>query len=127
MTKQKSPKLTVEDHLKNAPQCIVELFTVLDGKISDWNNVQWKVRGNYIGYWFVSSIKKSKLFVEVHIQSKKVKLHIGNWDYKNPSGIIITEVPDTHKWALTKLVDLDSKSNIDSVINLVKQSYDNVL
>jgi predicted transport protein len=126
MAKQKSLKLTIEDHLNNKPKHKVALFNALRERISKWDNVQPIVRGNYIGYWFVSLGRKSKLFVEVHIQVKKIKLHLRGCDYKNPSGVTISEVPDTHKWTLTKLVDLDSESKVDSVVSLVKQSFDYV-
>ncbi|WP_394338997.1 hypothetical protein [Mucilaginibacter xinganensis] len=71
--------------------------------------------------------KRPRLFVEVHPQNIKIELHLRNIAYKNITNIIIKEAPETHKWTLNKLVDVNSESNISSISDLITQSYNDVL
>jgi predicted transport protein len=123
MHKKKIRKQTIEDHLKNTIPSLKELFNSIESKILELDEVQEKVRGNYIGYWFAPANKKPRLFIEVHIQNAKIKLHLGRLEYKNNTGIIMKDAPDTHKWTLTKLVDVYIESDLDAVMKLIKQSY----
>jgi predicted transport protein len=123
-------KKNIEDHLYNKPQQIIELFEKLRAKIFELDKldkVEENVTNPYIGYKLKITNKRPKLFVEVHIQIKKIELHLRRLDYKQKSGITIKEAPDTHKWTLTKLVDISDESDLDNAIMLIEQSYKDVL
>jgi predicted transport protein len=123
MMKQKLPKPTVEDHFRNAPESLKRILGLLRIKINKLEYVQEYATRAYIGY----KLKAYKtLFVEMHIQRVKMKivLHLRPVEYNDPS---IETVPDSYKWTLNKLLYIDYESDIDYVMNLVEQSYNNVL
>jgi len=127
MVKQKLPKLTVEDHLNNTPQCIVKLFDALKIRILELgiNNIQEKVTNPYIGYKFIGNKnKRSKLFVEVHLQQKKIELHLRPLEYDD---MRVTKAPDTHRWTLNKLVDINNEADLNYIMKFVEQSYKDFL
>jgi len=127
MVKQKLPKLTVEDHLNNKPKYIVDLFNTLKNRISELgiNNIQEKVTNPYIGYKFIDNKnKRPKLFVEVHLQQKKIELHLRPLDYND---MRVNKAPDTHRWTLNKLVDINNEADLNYVMKFVEQSYKDFL
>ena len=119
-------KITIEDHLKNKSQEIIDLFYKLDSKILELNKAEVKVTNPYIGYKLKIVDKRAKLFVETHVQNTKIGIHLRRGEYKNPSGITIKEAPDTHKWTLTKLVNVNSTSDLAAIMKLIEQSYETV-
>jgi predicted transport protein len=121
-------KKTVKDHLKNAPQFLIDLFESLNRKILELDKVKDNVTGPYIGYNFLPGHKKPRLFVEVHIQKRnqKIVLHLRPVEYKDPQNKIFeyTYVP---KWPLRRGVDIISEQDINYCMPLIEQSYKNVL
>jgi predicted transport protein len=129
MNKQRILKRTVEDHLENVPQFVVDLFGSLRKRILEFDNkVQEKARSQYIGYWYVANDQESTLFIEVHIQkrNKRLVLHLRPLDYVSRE-LIVTQVNDSHKWKLDRVVDVNNKVELEYVIPLVKKSYNDVL
>jgi len=119
-------KKTIEDHLANKPEWIKELFENLKEEILKFNMIEEKITHAYIGYKFRVDQKTHRLFIEVHVQNTKINLHLRPADYRNYGTIKITEAPETHKWTLTKLVDVNKESDFDSIMNLIRQSYADV-
>lgn len=71
MSKQNVLKHTIEDHLKDVPQSVIDLFRTLENGILTLDEAQENIVNNYIGYMFAPNNKTPKLFIEVHIQKRK--------------------------------------------------------
>jgi predicted transport protein len=72
----------------------------------------------YIGY------RASKNFADVHIQKSALRIHLRGI-YNDPQGRA-TNVPDTHKWTLNWQVTFSNRTDLDYVMGLVEQSYNDV-
>lgn len=127
MEKKKLLRTTVEEHLENKSEKIIEIFSVLREKIKKIEGVQEKPTDPYIGYYLKVPNKRSRLFVEIHIQIKKIQLHLRRLDYKNKSEISIIDARDANKWTLNKLVDINNLSDLEGIMPLIEQSYNDVL
>ncbi len=74
----------------------------------------------YIAY------RAGKNFAEVHIQKSAIRVHLRGID-DDPNGKVKPrKVPDTHKWPLDWLVTFSDPMDLDYVMNLVGQSYNDV-
>jgi predicted transport protein len=114
-------EVSVENHINKAQPFIQELFLKLKSKIFELDeNIQQKTTSAYIGY------RVSKTFAEVHIQKSRILIYLRPLDYYDPEGKV-SKVPDTHNWVLNRRVYIDNEDNIDYVINLIEQSYKDVL
>ena len=124
MDKQKLPKPTIEDLIDKGNSDIQKLFNNLRLNIKKINqNIKEYSTSRYIGYKLV---KNKTLFAEVHIRKEKIEFHLRPIDYF-ASKLIIKKAPDSHRWTLNKLVDISHESDLNSMMNLVEQSYKNVL
>jgi predicted transport protein len=123
MTNNKTSKITIEDHIKKAESR--DLIDILREKIKELDNktIQKYSTKPYIGY---NLTKTRTLFVELHVQKSKIVLHLRPIDYIN-SKLTICEKPSSHNWTLNKLVDIYNKNDLDFAIELIKQSYTDVL
>jgi predicted transport protein len=68
----------------------------------------------------------SKLYAEVHINSKNVTLHvskkfISDNDIKN---LNVRIVPDTHGWTMNTQVRIDENSNLDDYFDIIRRCYE---
>jgi predicted transport protein len=73
----------------------------------------------YIAY------RAAKNFVEVHIQKAAIRMYLRPIDYNDPEGRV-TKVPESHNWTLDRQINLSRPSDLDYVMGLIEQSYNNV-
>jgi len=124
VNKQKSPKRTIEDHISNGIPEIQSLFNALRIEIKNLDgNIQEYPTKPYIGYKLLAY---RTLFAEIHIQKKKMEIHLRPIDYLS-SKLTVNKAPDGHRWTLNLLVDVYSKNDLDDIMTLIKQSYKEVL
>jgi len=89
-------KTTVEEHLANKPNSIIELFKKLRNEINKFENTDQRVVDPYIGYYLRNG-KDNPLFVESHVQRSRIVLHLRKIDYKNRGTLVINEKPASHR------------------------------
>jgi predicted transport protein len=128
MQKKKSSKSTVEEHLSNAPQLLIDLFKMLKEEIIKLPNVAENPVGPYIGYKFIpDDNKENRLFVEVHIQKRKkmIVLHLRPVEYADPENNIFqyNYVP---KWPLRKGINIINEHTLNYALPFIKRSYNDV-
>lgn len=119
-------KKTIEDHLYNKQEWVIELFKKLHVYLLDLKDTEHNLTQPYVGYKIKIDNKRPRLFVEVHVLNEKIQLHLRQFDYNEHQGIKIWEVPNSHKWTLTKLVDVNQNTDFESLTKLIKQSYKTV-
>lgn len=111
---------TVEDHLKGKPPEIIDLFKHLQERIfSLGEDITEKAVKNYVVY------KYGKNFCEVWIQTKRLKiwLDIAPNDLQDPYRLA-RDVTNVGHWGTGDVeVNLDNEEQLESVFNLIKQSY----
>jgi predicted transport protein len=72
------------------------------------------------------SYRAAKNFAEVHIQKSAIRIHLRGI-YDDPTGrAMARKVPDTHKWTLDWHVTFSDPMDLDYVMSLVEQSYNDV-
>lgn len=119
----KKPKPTIQDLIDKGNPSIKIIYANLRPQIRAINEDIYEYSTNaYIGYKLIS---RKKLFAEVHIQQNKIVFHLRPIDYF-ASELSIQKVPDSHKWTLNKLVSITSETEIEKVINLIVQSYNDI-
>jgi predicted transport protein len=127
MKEQNISNPTVEDHLNGAPQEIKDLFTILQKKIFELDQVKENSTRRYIGYNFVTSNDKPKLFVELHIQKqkKRIVLHLRPCEYVDPGNKIFpyNYIP---KWPLRTGLIIVNEQDLIYSIPLIKTSYKDI-
>ena len=108
-----------ESHLTKGSPEIRELFDELRSRIlAIGPDVIERAVKAYIGY------RASKNFAEVHIQKSSIGLAL--------RGIVddpqsrVKKVPDSHGWALNQQATLSSSTDLDYVMSLIEQSYNDV-
>jgi predicted transport protein len=72
------------------------------------------------------AFRVGKNFAEVYVQKNQIKLYLRSVNYDDPRGFV-KRVPDTHQWTLNSEVCFSDKEDLEYVINLVEQSYRDVL
>jgi predicted transport protein len=113
-------KYSVEAHLAKAFYEIQELFEELRSLIKALGpQVVERPRQIYIGY------RAAKNFAEVHIQKSAIRIDLRPIKYEDPQKRV-TKVPETHNWTLDRQTLISSPGDLDYVMNLVEQSYNDV-
>ncbi|HEY1298992.1 MAG TPA: DUF5655 domain-containing protein [Stellaceae bacterium] len=113
-------RYSVESHLSRASPAIQELFNDLRSRILALGpQVVERARQQYIGY------RTSKNFAEVHIQKSSILVYLRGIidDPKNR----ITKVPDSFGFVLSQRVSFDDVSDVEYVMELIGQSYNDVI
>jgi len=115
-------QVDLESHLNKGQAIIKDLFLTLQSKIFELDeSIDRKINNNYIAF------KVSKIFAEVHIQKTKLLIYLRPVkDYNDPEKRI-DQIPDTYNWSLNQRIYISNEGDIDYVMNLVEQSYKDVL
>lgn len=121
----KKLKTSIEDHLVNKPPEIIAMFQKLHKNISSLPNVVHKATDPYIGYRFKIDDERVKLFVEVHLQIKKVLLHLEPIEYIDPFSKII--IKNNDGWRLNRLMYIENETDLDYAMEIIRQAHKNVL
>ena len=113
--------VTIEDHIARGESHIQDLFRdiqfrvfALDRKIVEkaHSNIAYAVNG--------------RNFIEMWIQRRRLKILLRPKEYNDPKGVI-SRVPETHGWTLDRQLYIESLSDIDYALDLIRQSYDDVV
>jgi predicted transport protein len=125
MATSNTSKRTVEYHTRNGGKP-VELFNNLRDKILALDTEVKEVPTNpYVGYKLMKGAGRGRLFVEIHIQIKKIELHLRPIDYVDTK-LKVRLAADTHLWTMNRLADFDSIDDAEYAMELIKQSFSNV-
>jgi predicted transport protein len=115
---------TIQDHLQGKPETTVELFELLRERILELGNeVIEKALKLYVGY------KHGRNFCEIKIQQRALKmyLNIPFEDLNDPSGMAKNVAHKGHHGTGDVEVRLESIDQIDTVIKLIEQAYQQTL
>ena len=74
----------------------------------------------YVGY------RMGNNFAEVHISKNQLKIHLRPIDFVDPKGMV-DKIPDGYNWTMDRRVYLKSDSELEYVVGLIEQSYQNVI
>ncbi len=120
--KGKDNETSLDTHLNKGQQSVRDLFFILKERIFELDeSIQEKINNNYIAF------KVSKIFVEVHIQKSKLLLYLRpKIEYNDPEKRL-SKVPDSFNWVLNHRIYVNSKADIDYTMNLIEQSYKDIL
>lgn len=117
-----TPTYTVEDHLNGKPSKIQDLFEQLREQIfalGDDESITEKANKQYISY------KHGKNFCEIWIQASKIKiwLDISIAELVDPHGLA-RDVSGVGHWGTGDVeVNCESLDDVDKVMELIEQSY----
>lgn len=70
--------------------------------------------------------RMSKNFAEVQVNRKAIRILLRPVNYDDPNKMV-EKVPETHRWTMDRRVSLKDPSELDYVMNLIEQSYNDVI
>ncbi|SHM42580.1 DUF5655 domain-containing protein [Mucilaginibacter sp. OK098] len=112
----------LESHLNKGQAFVKDLFLTVQNRIFELDeSIDRKINNNYIAF------KVSKIFAEVHIQKIKLLIYLRPVKNYNDPENRIDQIPDTYNWSLNQRIYINNEHDIDYVMNLVEQSYKDVL
>ncbi len=128
MDGQQKLKLTVDDHRNKGLPAIANLFDDLRRELLQFDSICEVPTRPYVGYKYKNSGtgKKLRLFAEIHILREKISVHLRPIEYK-ASNINVYLFPDTHLWTLRKGIDISTKNELKEALELIRQSYNDVI
>lgn len=111
----------VDDLLKKASSEVQRIFIELQGRILQMDeNIVERATMIYIGY------RVSKMFAEIHVGKKQIKLFLRPIDYDDPLKKI-EKIPEGYNWTLDRRVYIKSIEEIDYAMKLIEQSYNDII
>lgn len=97
------------------------LFEELRSRILQMDeNIIEKKTNNYIAY------RLSKSFTEVHIGKQQIKIHLRPANYNDPLNKV-EKMPESYKWAMDSRVYISNIDELDYIMKLIEQSYNDVI
>jgi predicted transport protein len=119
---EEAPAITIEDHTRNKPKEIVQLFEQLREKIlelAEEGEITEKANKMYIGY------KHGKNFCEIHMQTKAlvIWLDIPPVELDDPDHRVRDVSKIGHYGTGNSEIKLSGVADIDQVMRLVEQSF----
>ena len=113
--------LTLETFYTNKNQKLIELHELLFKKFKEVHkNIYEEVKPNYIAI----KNEKGKNICEVHIH--KTQLMIVTREPKNDNLKIGNKVPDSYLWALNYKIYFNNEQDVDNVINVLLDVYEQI-
>lgn len=117
-TETSNPK---SEQLKKANYHIQKVFEDLRSRIMQLDeNIIEKITSYYFAY------RLSKNFVEIHIGKNQIKLYLRPVDYVDPLNKV-EKIPVSYNWSMDRRVYLKSEDELDYIISLVEQSYNDII
>lgn len=111
----------IDDHLAKAPDQIKNLFYSLREEIFKIDeSIIEKSTSEYVAY------RMGKNFAEVHVRHKYLILYLRPIEYKDPNEMI-QKVPESYNWTLDRRVYLKSEDDLNYIVDLVRQSFSDVI
>lgn len=112
---------TIDDLLRKATDQTQEIFNELRERILELDeNIIEKPTSFYIGY------RQSKNFAEVHIGKNQIKIYLRPIEFADPHKLV-EKVPESYNWSLDSRVYVKSVEELDYVMSLIEQSYNDVI
>lgn len=112
---------TIDSLLSKASDEIKLLFAELRERIVAIDEtISENPTGSYVGY------RMGNNFAEVHVGKNQLKIHLRPIDYIDPKGMV-DKIPDGYNWTMDRRVYLKSGGDLDYVVGLIEQSYQNVI
>lgn len=116
-----SDEISVEALVAYATPAINNLFQELRQRIFALDEaIIEKATRFYVAY------RVTKNFAEVNIGKNQIKIHMRPIDYNDPRKLV-DKIPEGYNWTLDKRVYLKNDSDLDYVMELLEQSYKDVL
>ncbi len=113
--------VNINQQLSKAQPDIKQIFEELRSRIFQMDeNIEEKITNHYISY------RVSKSFVEIHVSKERLRLLLRPVEYDDFDNMI-KKIPDSYKWSLNRQVYLKDMDELDYVMNLIEQSYNDVL
>jgi predicted transport protein len=110
---------SVDAHRSHGSDEIRAVFDDLRDRILALPQVVERAAKVYIGY------RATKNFAEITVQKSQLKISLRPIDYDDPGGKVI-KVPDSYRWTLDRQISVNSANDLDSAMNLIQQSYNDV-
>ncbi|PSR54958.1 hypothetical protein AHMF7605_16320 [Adhaeribacter arboris] len=111
----------IKKGLIKAPSSIQNLFEELRSRILQLDeNIVEKKTAIYIAY------RVSKNFAEVHLGKQQIKLYLRSVNYEDPLNKI-EKVPETYQYTMDCRTYIRNTEDLDYVMKLVEQSYNDVI
>lgn len=112
---------SVEGLLGKANEEIQGLFYELRSRIKELDeNIEEKATSLYVAY------RMAMTFVEVHIRKSQLALYLRPIKYNDPKNLV-EKISDGYNWTLNKRVYAKNIEDIEYILELIKQSYNDVL
>ena len=112
---------SVNKNLVKAPSIIQDLFEELRSRIMQIDeNITEKKTRDYTAY------RLSKNFAEVYIGKQHIKMHLRPANYDDPLNKV-EKLPESFQWTMDCRVYIRNTDELDYVMQLVEQSYNDVL
>jgi predicted transport protein len=112
---------SVDIHLKKATEKIIEIFNDLRSKIFELDeNIIEKATSLYVAY------RITKSFALIFIGKNQLQIYIRPIEYNDPNKKV-EKISQGYKWTLDKRIHVKELSEVDYVISLIEQSYQDIL
>lgn len=109
------------DHLTKATPQIQKIFEELRSRIMQIDeDIIEKVTSYYIAY------RLSKNFAEIHIGKNQIKLFLRPVEYVDPLKKV-EKIPESYNWSMDKRVYIKNIDELDYVVDLIEQSYNDII
>jgi predicted transport protein len=112
---------TVETLMAKASPAIQELFNQMRERVLAIDEaIMEKATSLYVAY------RRSNNFAEVHVGRNQLKVHLRPIDYADPRGLV-ERVPEGYNWTMDRRIYLRDSADMDYVVGIIEQSYQDVL
>lgn len=115
------PESTVEGLLNKGTSTTRDLFEALRERIRALDEaVVEKATSLYVAY------KLSNNFAEVYVAKGHIKIHLRPIDYEDPRGAV-EKIPEGYNWTMDRRIYLKAAEDLDYVVGIIEQSFQDVL
>lgn len=112
---------SIDDLLAKASPQILQIFSELQSRILQIDeNIIEKITSLYIAY------RVSKSFTEIHIGKNQLKVYLRPVAYDDPLNKV-EKIPESYNWSMDRRIYIKSIDEIDYVMKLVEQSYNDII
>jgi predicted transport protein len=112
---------SIEDLLLKASSQIQQIFNELQSRILQIDeNIIEKATSLYVAY------RLSKSFAEIHIGKNQIKVYLRPVDYEDPLNKV-EKIPESYNWSMDRRIYIKSIEELDYVMKLVEQSYNDII
>lgn len=117
---KKRGRRTIEEHLQVCEPNIRDLFEKFRERVKAIDPL---IQENPWSYGLAYRAKQN--FVEMYFRTNRLEVCLRPIQYSDPENLL-GKVPDKYKWTLNRRFLLEDESQIEYLVSLVRQSYENV-